>query len=49
MTKVRVYMGEVIFPKNVHGFYSSRVECQPLAADTLEGMRSLIRQAKRSD
>ena len=47
---VRTYMSVLIFPKNVHGMYTARVDVpgggMPLAADTLAGMRELIREAK---
>jgi hypothetical protein len=46
--KIRTYRGVVIFPKNVHGMYSARVDVVgggiPLAADTLAGMRQAIRE-----
>lgn len=39
----RLYRGQYIWPKNVFGMYSAVVNCQPLAADTFEGMKALIR------
>jgi hypothetical protein len=48
--QIREYQGVLIFPKNVHGMYSARVDVpgggQSLAADTLAGMRELIREWK---
>lgn len=41
------YRGVIIFPKNVHGMYSARVDVpgggQSLSADTLAGIKTLIR------
>lgn len=48
MSMTRFYRGVVIFPKNVHGMYSARVDVPGggtrLAADTLKGMKQLIRE-----
>lgn len=44
MPEIRTYRGVTIFPKNVYGMYSAVVRCTPLAADTLKGMRRLIRE-----
>lgn len=45
---MREYMGVPIFPKNVYGMYSARVDVpgggKSLAADTLAGMKELIRE-----
>lgn len=45
--KVREYRGVLIFPRNDYGMYSARVNVpgggKRLAADTLAGMRELIR------
>ena len=45
---MREYRGVLIFPKNYAGMYSARVDVpgggMPLAADTLAGMRQLIRE-----
>jgi hypothetical protein len=45
----REYRGVVIWPKNVYGMYSARVDVpdggQSVAADTLAGIKSLIREA----
>ena len=49
---VREYRGVLIFPKNVHGMYSARVDVpgggQRLAADTLAGIKELIRETLES-
>jgi hypothetical protein len=46
--KIHWYRGVPIFPKNVHGMYSARVNVpgggRGLAADTLAGIKSLIKQ-----
>lgn len=48
MADLRWYRGVLIFPKNVFGMYSARVDVpgggQSLAADTLAGMKELIRE-----
>jgi hypothetical protein len=47
--KIREYRGVIIFPRNVHGMYSARTsDGQPLAADTLAGMKDLIRHYRGS-
>ena len=47
--RVREYRGVPIFPKNYAGMYSARVDVpgggMPLAADTLAGIKQLIREA----
>lgn len=45
----RVYFGCVIFPKNFAGMYSARADGQPLAADTLAGIKKLIRRVVRAE
>ncbi len=42
----RWYYGEIIWPKNVYGMFSAMVNQTPLAADTLDGIKSLIRETK---
>ncbi|MCV7174851.1 hypothetical protein [Mycolicibacterium sphagni] len=48
MDDVRVYRGVLIWPRNVHGMYSARVDVPgggvSVAADTLAGMREVIRE-----
>lgn len=43
----RTYYGVIIWPKNVHGMYTARCDVpgggQRLAADTLDGIKELIR------
>lgn len=49
----RWFRGELIFPKNRYGMYSARVDVPgggvSLAADTLIGMKDLIREAKKGN
>lgn len=43
---IRWYYGVIIFPKNVWGMYMAFVDERQYAADTLAGMKRLIRDAK---
>jgi hypothetical protein len=46
--EIREYRGVPIFPKNIHGMYSARVDVPGggvrVAADTLDGIKELIRE-----
>lgn len=44
--EARWYYGEIIWPRNVFGMWSAMVNQTNLAADTLAGIKSLIREAK---
>jgi hypothetical protein len=48
---IREYRGTFIFPRNAYGMYSARVDVpgggMSLAADTLAGIRALIREYGR--
>lgn len=46
MSTTRWYCGEIIWPRNVYGMYSALVNQTRLAADTLAGIKSLIRETK---
>jgi hypothetical protein len=46
VTSIRWYYGEIIYPRNVWGMYRAMVNQTDLAADTLAGIKSLIREAK---
>ena len=43
---IRWYYGEIIYPRNVWGMYRAMVNQTNLAADTLAGIKRLIREAK---
>jgi hypothetical protein len=43
--KIRTYRGVNIHPKNVHGMYWALVNGGQVAADTVDGMKQLIRDA----
>lgn len=45
-TGIRWYYGEIIYPRNVWGMYRAMVNQTNLAADTLAGIKRLIREAK---
>lgn len=45
-TGIRWYYGEIIYPRNVWGMYRAMVNQTNLAADTLTGIKRLIREAK---
>jgi hypothetical protein len=42
--KDRWYRGQLIFPKNVYSMYSCNCNGVPLAADTLAGIKQLIKK-----
>lgn len=52
MSEPKHYRGVVIWPKNRYGMYSARVDVpgggQQVAADTLAGIRELIRETQAS-
>ena len=45
----RFYRGVIIWPKNVYGMYSAIVRGENIAADTLAGIKSLIRERLNND
>ncbi len=44
---MRIYKGYIIFDRSIQGYYSSLTKMGLLKADTLEGLKKLIRKGEK--